>query len=85
MMKTIDLFTDQELQEELNRRKEEATPKPKLSYTLRDLEERCSEYIDKLARGEGSWEDDDDEHEIFVVALEMIYGKDVMTWVNNQL
>ncbi len=47
---------------------------------LRDLSETAQRYIDMLKRGVIS--DDDFKQQIFIHAIESIYGKNIWDWVN---
>ncbi len=81
----IETYTDEQLQEELSRRKrkKEAMKKPKQvrQYNLVPLRKHCQNHIDSLEAGTARA---DDEHYIYEVAMITIFGKNVFDWINER-
>lgn len=83
----LDNFTDEQLQEELERRQKikEEIKKPKQLETL-DLEplrKLCQGCIDCLARD--GYVSEDYDHYVYETAMETVFGKNVWEWVNSRL
>jgi len=74
-------ISTEELEEEVEKRKRDAIPKPLSVIGLTALTRICNEYINGLA---GGYQIKDGEHYIFETAIEAVYGKDVWDWVNSQ-
>ena len=72
-MKTIVEVTDEELQEEVKRRKLAAMPQPLLSPNFNPLYEEIKKHV-TAAIEEGEAMDDDVREEIFESAVEIVYG-----------
>ena len=79
-------FTDEELEQELARRKEEKEkaerPKPTTMDSIdgASIVRACEEYMDNVAEGRP----EPDEHYIVEVTLKAVYGKNVYDWINKQ-
>ena len=82
-MRTIDLYSDEELKAELGRRKNEKLPKPLLVYNPDLVETRCIEYIDKMEEFGGYGDYSVEKELIFESAIEMIYGDKIFDWMNK--
>ena len=81
----METYTDEQLQEELDRRKRkiEARKKPQQvgKYNLMPLRKHCQNHIDSLEAGTAR---DDDEHYIYEVAMITVFGKNVFDWINQR-
>ncbi len=83
-------FNDEELQDELDRRKKERRNAPQLidDPDISKLQEVCQLYINAFTNKD----DDGDfidaphrfEHYVFEGAIEAFFGKDVFDWINEQ-
>lgn len=84
-MKTIEQFTNAELQAELKRREYQAIdlakPQAVAKPDLTDLRQTCQAYIDAVAMRD--YVDEDLPHYIFEAAMIALYGKDVFSWINR--
>ncbi len=84
-MKEIDGISTEDLQKELDNRKEkeklEAKPKLLTEYNIKPLQEICQKYIDELA-AEGYVYSDLD-HYIYETAMEVCFGQDVFKYINS--
>ena len=77
-------FTDEELQAEIERRKEEkALPKPKAveNPDFSMVVDYCKSYIDDLYNK--GWVDDDMEYYVFEAAIQAVFGKDIFDWIKK--
>ena len=84
----LDLYTDEELQAEIERHKVSAKVADKPTLVLKgtvcvDLVEACQDYIDFRYSDESNDDEASDyENAIFEAALETFYGKDVFEKLN---
>lgn len=83
----ISVYSDEELEEEMNRRVKEkeaaAIPQQLSSPDLGQLSACCLNYITEIAEG-NTHEDDDDTHYIFEEAMKALYGENIFDWINKQ-
>lgn len=82
-MQTIDLYSDEELRAELERRKNKELPKPLYVYNPDLVEKRCREYVYRMEKFGGFGDYDDEERYIFEAAMEMVYGDKIWDWVDK--
>lgn len=84
----LELFSDEELEQELQRRMDLAL---KLSMPkqlgddeidLTSLRKICDRYMHEVVDG---WVDSDTDHYIVEEALKTIYGPEVFDWINENL
>jgi len=71
-----------ELEEELERKKNNIPPEPLINPNFGPLQKMIIESIN-LAIKENK-EDDDFEHYVYEAAIEAVYGKDFWKWYNKQ-
>lgn len=81
----LDKYTDQELEQELKRRKEQEElksqrPKPRKNIQIAAIVDYCESYMDALQSGEYR---DDDDHYLFEFVVGHVYGKEVWDWINK--
>jgi len=86
-MKYLNEYTNEDLQEELERRgkatAELEKPQQLETFDLTPLMKICSDYIDFVAT---DYHDDSDwDHYIYETAIEALYGKDVWDWIREQM
>jgi len=55
-------------------------PKPLKPFIMDELVRLCSQYIDDILSGDL---DSDLEHYIFEEAMEVVFGRDVWKWINE--
>lgn len=75
--------TDEQIQEEVARRKRSKRPQPKAQPDWSELLTVLNEAI-ASAGSDDKHVDPDVEHWVFEAALEAVYGKDVWEWWNAQ-
>ena len=79
-------YSDDTLQKELNRRKEnqDLNDKPVANEEIptEEIKTLCLKHIDEIENGEI---DRGTEHYIYEAAMEAVFGKDVWQWVNRNL
>lgn len=82
-MKSIDDFSDDELEEVLKQRKQKAYAKPTRlkEIDFGSLIELCQEYVDDLEKH--GYVDDDVSHYIFEAAMQSVFGFGVWDWINR--
>jgi len=75
----------EELQAEINKRKEEervqALPKPTLAPNLKPLQIICQKYVEDFSQD--GWVNDDATHFIFEKAMETVFDKEVWDFINS--
>lgn len=85
-MSDMQNFSDNELQAELNSRKEvqRQADKPCMIEVpdYKALRGLCQKYIDDLH--EKNWVDDDLKHYVFETAMTTFFGPNVWGWINKQ-
>lgn len=82
-MKDLKDYTDIELNEEMKRRERVNWPKPLKEVNWTELIKQCEYYINHL--GENGYESKDGDRHIYEIALSVIYGGDVWTWINEKM
>ena len=81
---SLNRYSDDELLEEIERRKEDIPEKlPKEERDWSTVKTNAAEHLDNIRRGKGR--DDDDEHFIYESVMVALYGKDVWKWINERL
>lgn len=82
----IDEYSDEELEQEIARRKTAATivsiPIMFQTPDFQPLITICISYIQEIAKGEEGRTKDFD-HYIYETAMECVYGKEVWDWINK--
>lgn len=74
-------FSDDQLRDELKRRRDEKKPKQLPTPDFTELGILCNEYIESIhSKG---WADDDSKEFIFEAALRAFYGMDIFKWTNE--
>ena len=81
MDKKLTEYTEEELENELKLRKNDNNfPKKLDKYDLKDLEEICKEYLNKVRKGIVIG--NESNYYIVECAIETIYGEKIWDWIN---
>jgi hypothetical protein len=87
-MSNLDVFTDEQLQRELEQRekakREEKRPKP---LPLKDMNPEhvcraCQDRVDSIEKD--GWADSDNVHYIYEAAMTMVFGNGVWDWMRSR-
>lgn len=83
-MTQLSMFTDLDLLEELERRRQEKKPKPEplQTHSWATVEGLCEQYVNDL--DEKGWVDDDLKHYIFEAAITAVFGHTVWEWIREK-